>query len=96
MVSPETMNSSISTIHGPTETRPAAVSRSSAARGFGTDLEVVVEHHGLPVEQEARVRRVGLEHRQQRVEQLDETHAERLERRVPLAIPVRVRHDRDA
>ncbi len=58
-------------------------------------LEVVVEDRGLPVEQEPRVRHVGLEHRQQRVEQLHEAHAERLERRVPLAVPVRVRDDRD-
>ena len=62
---------------------------------LGPHLEVVVDDRGLPVEQEARVGHVRLEQRQQRVEQLDEPHPERLERRVPLAVPVRVRDDRD-
>ena len=64
-------------------------------RGLGSHREVVVEHRGLPVEQEARVREVGLEHREQRVEQPDQAQAERLERRVPLAVPVGVRDDGD-
>ena len=52
IVSPDTMNSSMRTIHGPIASRPAAASRAERGRGFGPDLEVVVEHRGLPVEQE--------------------------------------------
>ena len=52
-----------------------------------------VEHHGLPVEEEARVGEVAVEHRQQLVEELDEPHAKHLERLVPLTIPVRVGDD---
>ena len=74
------------------EVRPEATQRVG---GLGSHLEVVVDDRGLSVEQEARVREVRLEQRQQRVEQLDEPHAERLERRVPLAVPVRVGNDRD-
>ena len=75
--------------------RPDADEPAQRVGGLGSHLEVVVDDRGLPVEQEARVRQVGLEQRQQRVEQLHEPHAERLERRVPLAVPVRVRDDRD-
>ena len=89
------MNSSIRTIHGPSEMRPDAARRRNVSAGLGSHLEVVVDDRGLAVEQEARVREVRLEQRQQRVEQLDEPHAERLERRVPLAVPVRVGNDRD-
>jgi hypothetical protein len=38
---------------------------------------------------------VGVEPREQLVEQLDEAQAEPLEREVPLAIPMRVRDDVD-
>ena len=44
---------------------------------LGTDGEVVVDHRHLPVEQEVRVGRVGLESGQQVVEQLDEPAAGR-------------------
>jgi hypothetical protein len=56
-------------------------------------LQIVVDDDGLAVEHEARVRRVRLEDRQQCVEKLDETQTERLERVVPLAVPMRVRDD---
>ena len=59
--------------------------------GLGTDREVVVDHGHLPVEQEVGVGRVGLEPGEQVVEQVDEPQPERLERRVPLAVPVGVR-----
>ena len=59
MVSPETMNSSIRIIHGPTASRPLVASRRSVGRGLGPDLEVVVEHRGLAVEQEAGVGEVA-------------------------------------
>ncbi len=83
------------TIHGPIDSRPAAAKRVQRRRRFGPHLEIVVEHRGLAVEQEARVREVAFEHRQQRVEELHEPQPERLERRVPLAIPMGVRNDRD-
>ena len=96
MVSPDTMNSSMRTIHGPTcEPARRRRARRSAALGLGPDLEVVVEHRGLAVEQEAGVRRVGFEQVEQVVEQVHEPQAERLERRVPLAVPVRVGDDAD-
>ena len=94
IVSPDTMNSSIRTIHGPIASRPALARRAERGRGLGSHRDVVVEHGRLPVEQEPRVREVRLEHRQQRVEQPHEPQPERLERRVPLAVPVRVRDDR--
>ena len=60
---------------------------------LGPDGEVVVEHGRLPVEQEVGECRVGLEPRQQIVEQLYEPRPEPLERCVPLPIPMRVRND---
>ena len=59
MVSPDTMNSSMRIIHGPIWSRPAAASAARRGGRFGPDLEVVVDHRGLAVEQEAGVRRVG-------------------------------------
>ena len=94
MVSPETMNSSISTIHGPICSRPAAASFAQSLGGFGTDREVVVDDDGLAVEQEPLVRLVALQEVEELVEQADESDAERLERRVPLPVPVRVGDDR--
>jgi hypothetical protein len=63
-------------------------------RRLGPDLEVVVDDDGLAVEQEPGVAQVPLEEREQLVEQADEPGPEHLERRVPLAVPVGVRHDR--
>ena len=65
-------------------------------RRFRSDFEIVVDHCGLAVEQEAGVRQIALEHRDELVEQMDEADAEGLERRVPLTVPVRVRDDRDS
>ena len=45
------------TIHGPICRRPAATSAREARLGLGPHLEVVVDHDGLAVEQEPRVRR---------------------------------------
>ncbi len=63
---------------------------------LGPDLEVVVNDGHLPVEQEVGVGGVGLELREERVEQVDEAEAERLERGVPLPVPMGVRDDVDA
>ncbi len=60
---------------------------------LGTDGQVVVDHRHLPVEQEIGERRVGLQPREEFIEQLHQPGPERLVRRVPLTVPVRVRHD---
>jgi hypothetical protein len=49
----------------------------------------------LAVEQEARVRGVGLEQVEELVDEVDELHAVHLERRVPLSIPMGVGNDAD-
>ena len=61
---------------------------------LGPDLEVVVDGGRLAVEREAEPR-ILLHPVEQLVDQLDETHPERLERLVPLAIPMGVRHEVD-
>ena len=58
------------------------------------DLEVVVHGRRLAVEREAHPR-VGLHLVEQAIDQLDQAQAERLEREVPLAVPVRVRDQVD-
>ena len=93
MVSAETMYSSISTIHGPICTRPCGDERGEPGLRVGPHLEVVVEHRGLAVEQEPRVRVVVLEELEQVVEQVHELRAVGLERGVPLPVPVGVGDD---
>ena len=95
-VSPDTRNSSGSAYQGPIATRPAGGQGPQALLGLGADLEVVVDHRHLAVEQEVGVGRIGLELGEQLVEQVDEPQPERLERRVPLPVPVGVRDDVDA
>ena len=69
--------------------------RSQPSFVLGANLEVVVEDRHLAIEHESGVARVVFHQRDQRVEQLDQLQAKGLERLVPLAIPVRVRHDGD-
>ena len=61
--------------------------------GLGPDGEVVVDDRHLPVQHEVGVGGVGGHRRQQAVEQVDELHAEGLERPVPLPVPVGVGDD---
>ena len=82
-------------IHGPTCRRPAVASACRRGFGFGSHREVVVDHRGLAVEQEARERRIALEQVEEVVDQVHELHAVALERRVPLPVPVGVRDDAD-
>src|SRR5262249_31559281 len=63
--------------------------------GLGTDLQVVVDGRELPVEREAQPV-VALELVQHVVDDVDERDAKRLERPVPLPVPVRVRDEEDA
>ena len=62
--------------------------------GLGPDLEVVVDRRQLAVEREAQAL-VGLERVEHLVDDVDERHAERLERPVPLPVPVRMRDEID-
>jgi hypothetical protein len=56
--------------------------------------EVVLDHDRLPVEQE-RPTRIDREQVEHAVDGVDQPRPERLERPVPLAVPVRVRHQQD-
>ena len=58
------------------------------------DLEVVVDRRELAVEREGELG-LRLEHLQHTVDEVDELHAEALERSVPLAVPVGVRDEVD-
>ena len=69
--------------------------RAQAGFGLGSHCEVVVDHRGLPVEEEPGERRIALEQREEVVDQVHELHTIALERRVPLPIPVRVGDDPD-
>src|SRR6185295_684148 len=62
--------------------------------GLRADLEVVVDRGGLTIEREAEpgIRGHPLE---QLVDEVDEAHAEHLERLIPLAVPVGVRDEID-
>ena len=66
-----------------------------ARRRLRAHLQVVVDHRGLPVEQEPGERRVALEQLEQIVDEVDELHPVGLERGVPLPVPMRVGDDRD-
>ena len=63
------------------------------SRALRPNAKVVVDERGLPVEMEVRIALV--EQVEQSVEHSDEMLAERLERQVPLAIPVGVRNQGD-
>ena len=60
---------------------------------LGTDLEIVVDHGHLPVEEEAGVGRVALEQGDERVEHPHQPQAKGLEGLVPLPVPVSVGDD---
>ena len=62
---------------------------------LGPDLEVVVDHGHLPVEEEPGVRRVALEQGEELVEHLHQAQPEALVRLVPLPVPVGVGDDGD-
>ncbi len=68
--------------------------RSQSRLGLGADLEVVVDHGGLPIEHEPPVTRVTLEQFQQLIDELNESQSEGLERRVPLPVPMGMGDDR--
>ena len=62
---------------------------------LGPDLEVVVDHRHLPVEEEPGVGGVALEQGDEPVEHLHEPQPEALVRLVPLPVPVGMGHDGD-
>jgi hypothetical protein len=68
--------------------------RADALRRLRPDLEIVVDCRELAVESEAKPL-VGLQLVEQVVDDVDERDAERLERPVPLPVPVRVRNEED-
>jgi len=61
---------------------------------FGPDFEVVVHRRELAVEREPQSL-VTLERVEYLVDDVDQRDSERLERSVPLAVPVRVRDEED-
>ena len=79
-------------VPGPGFDRAVLQRRREIARALGTNLEVVVEHHRLSVQQKRRPRGVAVE---ELIDQGDEPLSEPSGREVPLAIPVRVREDVD-
>jgi hypothetical protein len=68
---------------------------ANALLRLGPDLEVVVDGRQLAVEREAQPL-VRFELREDLVDDVDERDPERLERPVPLAVPVRVRGEEGA
>jgi len=64
--------------------------RPDVALTVRADAQVVLDEHRLPVEQEAAVRRVGLQPLDQIVHDADEAGLERGARQVPFAVPVGV------
>jgi hypothetical protein len=73
----------------------AADQPAEAVLGVGAHGQVVVDDRQLPVEEEPGIGGVGLHAGEEVVEQVDQPQAERLERRVPLPVPVGVRDDVD-
>jgi len=74
-----------------TDREPPGAHQLLDAQGtIGTSGEIIGDECGLPVKQEAREARVGVEPRQQVVEHPDQPGAERGTRQVPLPIPVGV------
>ena len=57
------------------------------------DLEIVLEHDGLSVEQEDRQLRLLFQDLDHLIQELQEMEAHGLERGVPLPVPVRVRDE---
>ena len=74
---------------------PGPQQRAQAVLHLGPDLQVVLEQDRLPVEREP-VLGPGLERGDDLVDDLDQVDAEVLEGQVPLAVPVRVRHEPQA
>ena len=70
--------------------------RSQPPLVLGASIEVVLEDDRLAVERERGEARVLFEHFDQLVDDRREPELELLEGQVPLAIPVRVRHDEEA
>ena len=66
---------------------------ADAARGFGSDLQKIVDHGHLAVEEKTPERRIALQHDQQFVEHLHQADPEVFVRGVPLAVPVGVGND---
>ena len=62
---------------------------------LGSDLQVVVDHGQLSVEQKVPIRAVRLHQVEQVVDEADQLHPVGLERVIPLAVPVGVRDDGD-
>ena len=60
---------------------------------LGAELDVVLEDDGLSVQREREERLVAFEHVENAVDDRSEAQPEDLEWHVPLAVPVRVRHD---
>src|SRR5262249_26305489 len=73
--------------------RPDALPQQRAT--LGTNLEIGLEADGLSIEVEMAERRVGGDERQETLHQPHEANPKFLERLVPFAIPVRVRHDHE-
>ncbi len=95
IVSPDTMNSSMRIIHGPTWRRPAPASARTRCSWCGAHLEVVVDDRGLAVEEEPGERLIGLQQVEEVVDQVHQLHPVALERGVPLPVPVGVGDDPD-
>ena len=72
---------------------PGLEQRAQPALVLRPHLDVVLEHDRLPVERERGEGRVALERVEDAVDDRAEPQPERLERQVPLAVPVRVRDD---
>jgi len=73
----------------PDEEAPRADEFFEAAAVFRTDLEVVPEHAGLPIELKVAKLRCLLHQVEQPVEKFDEEKPILLKRAIPLAVPVR-------
>src|SRR5207237_5458226 len=69
--------------------------RAQARLLLRTELQVVLEDDRLPVEIKVFVGRLLVEQIEQPIDERDEPQPELLVGEIPLAIPVRVRHDVD-
>ena len=92
MVSGETTNSSIGTTHGPIPSRPPATAARTAPFRLRPDRQVVVDRRRLPVQPEV-LQPAALQQLEDGIEQPDQPHPPRLERHVPLPVPMGVGHD---
>src|SRR5436309_2196294 len=74
-----------------THLQPARLhERAHVALALGPGSQVVLEQHGLAVEQEAAVAGVGVQALEQLIHHCDEARLKRGRRQIPLAVPVRV------